>query len=321
VPEEVVPPQERLSHRRHAVPLHTTELTARLERLRTRVEGTTARRVQRRVRELDLIHQAMVLAALTMTLLIPALITLAALIPLGDPQGIAPVIGRRLGLSAQATRDVQSLFGGPAVVRSSTSWVSAAVTVLSAYAWPTALQKGYQLAWQLPARGLRDVWRPLLWLAALLGAVGLFVVLGGIRLGTPLQVLMWMLVAPGVFLWAWWTQHLLLGGRVGWRPLLVGALLMTAGLYALRTGAQLSLSPSITYNYDRYGPIGIVFVLISWFIGFGVVMLGGAVVGAELWEARLHRAAAAAERTSEEGTSEVRAATEPPPHPAPSTGA
>ena len=188
--------------------------------------------------------------------------------------------------------------------------MSAAVTLLSAYAWPTALQKGYQLAWQLPSRGLRDVWRPLLWLAALLGAVALFVVLGGIRHGGPLPVLVSVLVAPGVFLWAWWTQHLLLGGRVGWRPLLVGALLMTVGLYALRTGAQLSLSSSITYNYDRYGPIGIVFVLISWFIGFGVVMLGGAVVGAELWEARLHRAAAAAERASAEKTSEARTSEE-----------
>jgi membrane protein len=291
------------------------------------VEGTTARRVQRRVRELDLIHEAMVLAALTMTLLIPALITLAALIPLGDPNGIASLVAGRLGLTAQATRDVQSLFGGPAVVRSSTSWVSAAVTVLSAYAWPTALQKGYQLAWQLPSRGLRDVWRPLLWLAALLGAVALFVVLGGIRHGGPLPVLVSVLVAPAVFLWSWWTQHVLLGGRVGWRPLLVGALLMTVGLYALRIGAQLSLSSSITDNYDRYGPIGIVFVLISWFIGFGVVMLGGAVVGAELWEARLHRAAAAAQRTSLEGASEVgpateeQTATEPPSHPAPSTGA
>ena len=77
------------------------------------MEGTTAGRVQRRVAELDLIHQAMVLAALTMTLLIPALITLGAVIPLGDPSGIAPLVARRLGLSAQATRDFQSLFGWP----------------------------------------------------------------------------------------------------------------------------------------------------------------------------------------------------------------
>ena len=61
---------------------------------------------------------------------------------------------------------------------------------------------------------------------------------------------------------------------------------MTLGLYALRVGAQLTLSSAISLNFHRYGPIGIVFVLLSWFVGFGVVMLGGAVVGAELWGAR-----------------------------------
>jgi membrane protein len=276
-------------------------MTARLEQLRTRVEGTTARRVQRRVAELDLIHQAMVLAALTMTLLIPALITLGALIPLGDPHGVAPLVARRFGLSAQATRDFQSLFGGPEVVRSSSSWVSAVVTVLSAYAWPTALQKGYQLAWHLPSRGLRDIWRPLLWLGVLLGAVALLAVAGGLLHGAPLPggpLLLPVLLAPAVFFWTWWTQHLLLGGRVGWRPLLGGAITMTLGLYALRTGAQLSLSSSISENYDRYGPIGIVFVLLSWFIGFGVLLLGGAVVGAELWEVRQHRRGAEGERAA-----------------------
>ena len=300
---------------RHVVPLHTTELTARLEQLRGRVEGTTAGRVQRRVAELDLIHQAMVLAALTMTLLIPALITLGAVIPLGDPNGIAPLVARRLGLTAQATRDLQSLFAGPAVVRSSSSWVGAVITLLSAYAWPTALQKGYHLAWHLPSRGLRDIWRPLLWLGVLLGAVATVALLGGVLRAGAVPGGTWlvpMLLAPAVFLWAWWTQHLLLGGRVGWRPLLAGAITIAVGLYALRAGAQLSLSPSISYNYDRYGPIGIVFVLLSWFIGFGVVMLGGAVVGAELWEVREHRRAAEEERAAAAAV----AATPPPPPPA-----
>ena len=185
--QELSPREEVPSRSRHAVPRRTAELTDRLERLRARVEGTTAGRVQRRVAELDLIHQAMVLAALTMTLLIPALITLGAVIPLGDPNGMAPLVARRLGLSARATRDFQSLFAGPEVVRSSSSWVGAVITVLSAYAWPTALQKGYQLAWHLPSRGRRDIWRPLLWLGVLLGAVALLALVGGILRGEARQ--------------------------------------------------------------------------------------------------------------------------------------
>ena len=69
--------------------------------------------------------------------------------------------------------------------------------------------------------------------------------------------------------------------------------------------------PSISYNYDRYGPIGIVFVLLSWFIGFGVVMLGGAVVGAELWEVREHRRAAEEERAAEASRCGATTATAP----------
>jgi len=76
---------------------------------------------------------------------------------------------------------------------------------------------------------------------------------------------------------------------VGWRPLLTGAATITVGLYGMRAFAAVSLSESITYNFDRYGPIGIVFMLLSWFIGFSVVMLGGAVVGQEWWSARQRR--------------------------------
>jgi membrane protein len=132
--------------------------------------------------------------------------------------------------------------------------------------------------------------------------VATLALLGGILHGRAVPGRTWLplvVLAPAVFLWAWWTQHVLLGGRVGWRPLLPGAITITAGLYALRAGAQLSLSPSISDNYDRYGPIGIVFVLLSWFIGFGVVMLGGAVVGAEVWEVRQHGRVAEEERAAE----------------------
>ena len=265
-------------------------LAARLERVLARAEKTTVGRVQRRVMEMDLIHQAMVLAALAMMLLIPALITLSALVPLGDTHGLANTITRRLGLSARATRDVQTLFAGASVVRENTSWLGGIVTLFSAYAWPTALMKGYEIAWHLPGRRPRDLWRPVAWLAVLLCGISLMGLVAAAGRGNLTgSVVVPAAAAPLVLLWAWWTQHLLLGGRVGWRPLLPGALVIAVGLYALRAFAAVSLSSSITENYDRYGPIGIVFMLLSWFIGFSAVMLGGAVVGAEIWEARQHR--------------------------------
>ncbi|MGN6636980.1 MAG: YhjD/YihY/BrkB family envelope integrity protein [Oryzihumus sp.] len=273
-------------------PARARALVERVDHLLERAEATTAGRVRRRAQEMDLVHQAMVLAALAMMLLIPALITLSALVPLSDSHGVANTVTRRLGLSAQAAHDVQQLFGAPGVKRTSTSYIGAVVTLVSAYTWPAALQKGYEIAWGLPGRGARDLWRPLVWLAAMLGAATLVALVGGSsERGVGRAWLVPLGVMPFVFAWAWWTQHLLLGGRVGWRPLLTGAATITVGLYALRAFAAVSLSESITYNYDRYGPIGIVFMLLSWFIGFSVVMLGGAVVGQEWWSARQRRLA------------------------------
>ncbi|WP_141787978.1 YihY/virulence factor BrkB family protein [Oryzihumus leptocrescens] len=286
-----VPTTPRLStHVPQRLPARARALVERVDHALEKAEATTAGRVRRRALEMDLVHQAMVLAALAMMLLIPALITLSALVPLGDSHGVATTVTRRLGLSAQAAHDVQLLFGGPGVKRTSTSYIGALVTLVSAYTWPAALQKGYEIAWQLPGRGVRDLWRPLVWLATMLGAATLVVVLGGSSEHGVSRV--WLLplgLTPVVFAWAWWTQHLLLGGRVGWRPLLTGAATITVGLYGLRAFAAVSLSDSITYNFDRYGPIGIVFMLLSWFIGFSVVMLGGAVVGQEWWSARQRR--------------------------------
>ena len=41
--------------------------------------------------------------------------------------------------------------------------------LLSAYAWPTALQRGYEIAWGVTSRGWRGLWRPLVWLTAFVG--------------------------------------------------------------------------------------------------------------------------------------------------------
>jgi membrane protein len=118
-----------------------------------------------------------------------------------------------------------------------------------------------------------------------------------------------LLGAPLVFVWSWWTQHFLLRGAVGWRPLLPGAVAMTIGLVALRAAATVFLSTGISYNYRHYGPLGIVFLMLSWLVALSVVMLGGPVFGAALHE---HRALAAAAQPSAERQPE---ATEPIPSP------
>ncbi len=72
-----------------------------------------------------------------------------------------------------------------------------------------------------------------------------------------------LICSPLVFGWAWWMQHFLLGGRIGWRPLLGGAVSLTIALFGLSVFLAIFLSGSITGRSHQYGPIGVVFALLS----------------------------------------------------------
>ena len=241
-------------------------------------------------------HQALILAALGFSLLVPVLVTLAALVPLGSTESLPAGVAARLGLSSDAVTALQQLFPTREEVRGASTVFGTVFTLLSAYAWPTALQRGYEIAWGVPSLGWRGLWRPLAWLTA-------FVAVGTVLISLPPShaltepwrtLVLLLLGAPLVFGWTWWTQHFLLRGAVGWRLLLPGAIAMTVGLLALRVAAALFVSSAIIHNYDRYGPLGIVFMLLSWLVAFGVVMLGGPLLGAALHEHRVLTGAAQA---------------------------
>jgi membrane protein len=85
-------------------------------------------------------------------------------------------------------------------------------------------------------------------------------------------------------LFLWWSQRLLLGGRVRWRALLPGAVATVIGLLGLRGFSRLVFSPLIASNAVTYGPVGTVLVIQSWLVGVGVVVFGGALVGRLLYE-------------------------------------
>ncbi len=251
----------------------------RLEQVRRRAEATATGRVTRRARELDIVNHALIMASLSLTLLIPALVTIAAFIPLGDSSGIAAGVIRRLGLNGEAANDLRSLFPAPNTVTGSTTGLSAVVTVLFAIGWPAELQRGYEAIWSLPSRGLRDLWRPLFWLMSLFVLIALAISTGAIA-SAGLGVLVTGLVTiPALLVWTWWTQHLLLGGRVSWPELIPGALTTTAALIGFSLVMHVYVPNAIVHNHDQYGPIGVVMVLLSWVMGFSVVMLGGPLVG------------------------------------------
>ena len=265
----------------------------RLARARERAAGAAERArsgtvgsVQSRMRDLAISHHALVFSALGMVLFVPALISLATLLPLGSDHGLADRMAHHLALSAEARAAVRDLFGTEDTVRTATSAVGAVFTVLAAYAWPAELQRFYQAVWGLPRLGWRQLWRPLVWLGSLVLVVATVATVGAVAGGVAGAILTAVLCSPLVVLWVWWMQRFLLAGRVRWRALLPGALVTAAALAAFSVATSAYLSRAIVWNADRYGPIGVVFVLMRGLTWFSTVLLGGAVVGHILHQRR-----------------------------------
>jgi membrane protein len=268
----------------------------RVRDTRTRYQASHVGRLQRRIVDVQLTKQALILAALAFMLMVPAMVTLAAVLPLGHPGGTLDGFVQRLGLTPQAAHDLQQLFPTTTTVSGATTGLGLLLTVVLTVRWPLALQRGYELLWDLPARGVRSLWRPLAWLAGFLALVGTASAVTPFLDGGARLVLVLVVGTPLAVAWAWWTQYLLLAGRIAWSRLLPGAVVIGLGLVGMRVAAGLVLSPGITSHYRQYGPLGVVFVILSWFVAFGVVMLGGALVGHFVDEVLRHRHALAPPR-------------------------
>jgi membrane protein len=173
-------------------------------------------------------------------------------------------------------------------LQGTTAFGLAAVTVFG-LTFGSAVQTGYERVWDLATARWHTMWRHVVWLALLIFALLVFVntptpadSVAGTVLGTLADLV-------GTCLFFWWSQRLLLGGRVRWRALLPGAAVTAVSLLGLRIFSQFVFSPLIASNAVTYGPFGTVLVIQSWLVGVGVVVYGGALVGRLIHEERTQR--------------------------------
>jgi membrane protein len=234
-------------------------------------------------------NQAMILAAFAFMTMIPLMITLAAISPIGNANSLSSNIMSRLGLSDDAETDIRALFAGPQPVRDAVTVLSVLLLVINAVNFPFALQRNYEHIWRLPPLGMRGWWRAMVWLLGFVVYVGFLAYVAPLNTRSTSRTLvsvMMSLLATTVG--AWVTQYLLLGGRLRWWPLLPGAVATGVGLVILRSASALYPSKSIVASSAQYGPIGVVFVLLTWTIVMGWVILSAAVLGAVLYEHPVH---------------------------------
>lgn len=77
----------------------------------------------------------------------------------------------------------------------------------------------------------------------------------------------------------WWTQHLLLAGRVGWLPLLPGAVLTGLAAVAFSAASRLWLPRMLQRSIERYGPLILFFATVAVGIAVGYVLARDEVFG------------------------------------------
>lgn len=264
-----------------------TGLTAEQRSLPRRL-AVVAKRVWQRGIELELMHRALAFAALGFVTLVPLLIIVAAADPLNGG-GFAGWVVDGLGVSGHPAAAVRALFSSPRRVLSTTTALSLASVAFFGLSFMAAVQTGYERIWDLPSASWHDVWRRPVALAGLIGYL-----LAAAESGSwwphaaPQPALRMVVTIGGCILFFWWYQHLLLGGRVGRRALLPGALATTAALVGLRAFSSLVFSPLIASGAADYGTIGTVLIVQSWLIGVGFTVFAGALVGQVLWHER-HR--------------------------------
>jgi membrane protein len=267
-------------------------MTAGAERVRraavrgkTKYAGSWAEDLCRRLAALDVINQGMVLAATLLLCLFPFLIVVSAL----AGRSMAATLARFTGLTGQAAADVGHLFAPTAATTGAVVGTASMVFfVFGGIAAATALQQIYERVFDLPHRPVKDLPLRLAWLALLMGTSLLtgWAAPGLRHIGGP------ALLAAAGLVWStgfWWlTMRILLARRVSWRALLPAACATGVLYVAMQAVFAVFFSVMVISNDTKYGPIGIIFALLSYLIAIGVVVILGAAVGL-VWQDRLSK--------------------------------
>ena len=196
-------------------------------------------------------------------------------------------ISAHLGLSSRGAHIIARLF------RSSTFRfnVGVLISLLLAIAGTIAVARSVQLLYErafetTPAKGKDSILRCAVWVLAFSGLlIGDAAISGPLRhdpLGAGLLPLV-DLAAYGLFFW--WTIHFLLGGKRSWSDTAPAAIATALFWIGLGLFSALYFSSSLVSDSHLYGPIGVVFTLVTWFIAIGAVITLGAVAGV-VWTGR-----------------------------------
>jgi membrane protein len=234
---------------------------------------------------IDGTQRGLVLAGQAFSAVIPLLIVVSTLLSSNGGQAIAQRVNERFHLTGNAAESVRVLFVQPPDAVQSITLGSALLLVVSGLSFARTLQRTYEIAWQLPPRGLRGSMGGIAALALLLTQILLLSLVAGFLRSVPAgSALEFLVRACGASVVWLALQYLLLGGRVPWRRLFPGAVVAGVGQQAVAALSTLWIPHVVENNATRYGAIGVSFAMLSWLVLISIVLVGAAVVSVELGE-------------------------------------
>lgn len=250
--------------------------------LRGRVDDLIAhvpllRNLATEVIRIEFIDRCMLIAAQALLAMVPMLVVLAAFFP-HLTSSVLEQVSQVTGVGDEAVRQVSGEIDLDQV-RSETGAVGLAITIVSATSFGRAVQRMLERVWEKEhVGGLRGAARCLLWVAVWLGSLGLVNAVVELLTdpGDPLRPPLQVLGATAVW---WGSSWVLLFGRTrGWL-LLPGAVLTGVVQVVYGLGSALLMPAYVESNAEQFGMLGVILALSTWLIGFGGIIVGGALLG------------------------------------------
>jgi membrane protein len=268
-----------------AVPQGTAYDGGRLQQLAEAVDRSTLGRLWQRLVEVEFVDRSIALAAKAFVSLFPLLAVTAAVTPPVVGEAILASMASRFGLEGDALELVRESFATKDQIRASTSILGVVLTVLFAVSFTTALQRCYLRVWRRPPAGtLRDRQRGFVWLAMTIAFLAMVGAVTRVLTGPPGTVATLVLGLGGASLLWWWTAHTLLRGDVRWRPLLPTAVATGVGAAVYAAAASVWMPRVIAENVGQFGFVGVALSFVTWFVGFGFLILASVALGPAMCE-------------------------------------
>jgi membrane protein len=253
------------------------------ETWRAHYEGSFAQDFARGLGATDFGDRILIFGACLLLSVLPLIIVLSAY----ASHRIDDDIATHLGLSTRGDRIIEGLF----TARAETFNLSILVGLVLSFAGTIAVARSveviYERAFEHPPLPRGQGWlRSTVWVVAVSGvAIGDAAIGKTLRDGPAGPVVMVAVEVVGFTLFFWWSIHFLLGGREPWRRVRPAAIATAFFWVGLGVFAAFYFSSTVVDDSKTYGPIGVTFTLVSWFIAMGAVLTLGAVAGA-VWVKR-----------------------------------